>query len=448
MRTIIIGASHGGIQTALTLKKLQPEMDVIMMERNDDISFISSGINLVLEGLIPDLADSHVIKPGYLSEKGITLLRGAEVVDLDPEDQRVTYQYHEHQQDTMNYDYLVLAMGSSQFHLDLPGSDLTNVLTYKNLEESEKALAVLQAATAVTIIGAGYIGTELAFALSGQGKQVHLVDQMDNLLFRYFDAEMVAPITQALPENIIFHRNTSVRAFVGDELGRVIKTETSEGIIDNEVVVFGVNARPNIELIQNILPLNIDNTLQVNQYLQSGYPNIYGVGDLISIPLKGTDTSIYMPLVNNAVRSGINVAENIVYHNRIPYPPTQKTSVTRLGDYYLGRTGLTEEEAPYYGVKVVAVEKEFPQYGLENGFSQNPRVKMIFQVEDLRLVGAQYVTIFPRFELINVLSNAIATDQTALDLTQMDVFFHPRFSGPMHYIQELALEAVARYQQP
>ncbi|WHA09129.1 FAD-dependent oxidoreductase [Enterococcus montenegrensis] len=441
MRTVIIGASHSGIQTALTLKQLCPTMDVIILEKTQDIGFISSGINFVLTKKIDDLTQSHSVTPRDLLNHGIVLIRQAEVTSILPKEKQIFYTYSGKTNENFNYDFLVLAMGSSQFYLDISGSELENILTYKNVQESKEALKVFAKSKEITIIGTGYIGMELAYALSGKNKKIHLVEQMDSILFRYFDKEMVHEVINQLPKDIKLHMNTSALAFEGEN-GKVTQTLLSEGKIHNDAVVVAVNARPNTTLVEDFLEFNLDGTVVVNEFLQTKYQNIYAVGDLISVPLQGTEISIYMPLVNNAIRTGIVAAENIVYRNKIKLQSTQKTSVTRLGSYYLARTGLTQEEAPYYGKEVIAVADNFKDYGLENEFSKNPVLKLIFEKKGLKLIGAQYVSKFPRLELINLLANAIQKNETALTLSQMEAFFNPLFSNPLHYIQQLALQAL------
>lgn len=442
MRTVIIGASHSGIQAAITLKKLRPEMDVVVLEKTQDIGFISSGVNFVLTKKINALNESHAILPEDLLNLGIVLIRQAEVTKIDPIQKQIFYKYSGKTDERFTYDFLILAMGSNQFSLNIPGSNLDGILTYKNIQQSTKALEIFDESKEITIIGTGYIGMELAYALSSRNKKVHLVEQMENILFRYFDSEMITDVVKELPTNIQLHMNNTALSFNGID-GKVAETILSEGSLQNDAVVLAINARPNTDLVKDFLSFNIDGTVAVNEFLQTNYKEIYAIGDLISVPLHGTDVSIYMPLVNNAIRSGIVAAENIAYQNTVKMQPTQKTSVTKLGSFYLARTGLTEEEAPYYNKKVVSVLSRFETYGLEDEFSQSPRLKLIFEANSLKLIGAQYVSVFPRFELINLLADFIRKHETALSLSQMETFFNPLYSGPLHYIQALALQALA-----
>ena len=443
MRTIIIGASHSGIQAARTLKKLQPEMDVVLLEKTQTIGFFSSGLNYMLTNKIQDLQESRAISPQALLDEGINLVRLAEVTKIDPVKKGVFFTYGKEVAEHVAYDFLILAMGSTQAALKTPGSDFGNILSYKNITQTQKSLAILKQSHEVTIVGTGYIGMELAYALSKQNKKVHLIEQMENILFRYFDSEMVTSVLADLPSNIQLHLNTTPLSFTGVN-GKVEETNLSNGAtIQNDAVVLAINARPNTSLVQEFLTLNIDGTVAVNEFLQTNYADIYAIGDLIQVPIHGTNTAIYMPLVNHAIRTGIVAAENIVYQNTIKLKPTKKTSVTQLGSFYLSRTGITQEEAPYYNKKVVAVTQQFEDYGFEQNFSQRPLLKLIFEEKELKLIGAQYISKFPRLEFINLLAEFIEKDETALTLSQMEAFFNPLFSAPLHYVQQLALQILA-----
>ncbi|MFC0360818.1 hypothetical protein ACFFHO_02020, partial [Enterococcus canintestini] len=98
---------------------------------------------------------------------------------------------------------------------------------------------------------------------------------------------------------------------------------------------------------------------------------------------------------------------------------------------------------PYYNKKVVAVTQQFEDYGFEQNFSQRPLLKLIFEEKELKLIGAQYISKFPRLEFINLLAEFIEKDETALTLSQMEAFFNPLFSAPLHYVQQLALQILA-----
>ena len=138
MRTVIIGASHSGIQTALTLKQLCPTMDVIILEKTQDIGFISSGINFVLTKKIDDLTQSHSVTPRDLLNHGIVLIRQAEVTSILPKEKQIFYTYSGKTNENFNYDFLVLAMGSSQFYLDISGSELENIQLIKMFKNQKK----------------------------------------------------------------------------------------------------------------------------------------------------------------------------------------------------------------------------------------------------------------------------------------------------------------------
>lgn len=191
MKIVIIGASHAGITAALNLRKLQPKAEVLLIDEDhkDGLGYVSNGINLYLKGKIRSLAEvAHNMRT--LQESGAKLITEWRVTELDPDKHQLILASKEGKNETITYDKLIVATGSSPVTL-YKQIEAENVYTYKNLVQSKQVLAALKEAKEVVIFGAGYIGLELADALRNKGYIIHLVDYMPNVLSRYFDKDMI-----------------------------------------------------------------------------------------------------------------------------------------------------------------------------------------------------------------------------------------------------------------
>lgn len=454
MRIVIIGGSHAGLAAARHLKKSDPKVDVIIIEKSSVLGYVASSLNLVLEGYIDQLQDSRTATASELLSEGINVMLNSEVVAIDPKRNLVQFKTSTAsfvQEDEVAYDGLILAMGSSTFRTEFSEDVETHITTYKTIAQSRNALANIRSASTVAIIGAGLIGFELAESLSGQQKEVHLIDRMDTLLFRYFDQEIAEILMARFPDNLRIYLNSNVAHTQQDDRGNYSGIVLSNGTqIDADVVIYAVNPRPNVALVEDFLALNLDGTIKTDDYLQTSDPSIYAIGDLVSIPFNHSDSSLYIPLVTNAYRTGIIAATNLLASvndsPKIPFPKMQRTVVSKLFGYYVSSSGINETEAPYYGFKVDSITKTFHSsafFSSEENFEVT--LKLIYDQESQIIMGGQIITSDRgSLEIINTISTLIQSEATLQQLATMDYFFNPTISFPLHFLNQLAIDALIK----
>lgn len=204
LRVVIIGGSHAGIAAARHLKRINPATEVIIIEKSMSLGYIGSSLNLYLEGVIDSLEDARSVTPSELVSEQINVLMNSEVIHIDEKKKNIEFvtSNEEQPQDFIYYDYLILAMGSSQYLSEVEMNEKDSVINFKTFSQSKNALTTLTNAKKVAIIGAGLIGFELAETLSQLDKEVYLIDRMSNVLFRYFDEEISSELVKKLPNNV------------------------------------------------------------------------------------------------------------------------------------------------------------------------------------------------------------------------------------------------------
>lgn len=439
MKVIIIGASHGGLQAALTLKKLNPQTEVILIEKRSEISYVSSGIILRMNQLVDELDKVRYLTSGELNKMGVDVLLNATVTTINSDKKTIIYEDANNKTKEIGYDKLILATGSNQFstNLTLPSKD--KVTVFKSYPSSVEALEKLEQSQSISIVGGGYIGVELCDALKDQGKEIHLIESADSVLFRYLDKEISLLIEQKIRDSgINLHLNESVIGFSDIDEDLFITRTTNEEI-RNDYVIVAVNARPDTTLVKDFLDLNANGTVRVNDHMQTSDPNIFALGDVISYPVRNSYRKSFIPLVNNVVRSATVAAMNVLGHP-MKYNMTQKTTATKIFNSYVASTGLTEIEAKFEGIEVESIFLTLPCQLPYLALQEEVHIKMVFEKGSHKLIGGQLMSEKDITQSINTLSLAIDKETTLEELVTMDFYFNPGINQPMGIISRAAYE--------
>ncbi|WP_086350027.1 FAD-dependent oxidoreductase [Candidatus Enterococcus clewellii] len=439
MKVVIIGASHGGIHAALTIKKLDPKVEIILIEKRDNISFVSSGIIIKLNDMVDELDDVRYATAEDLKKLGIDVYLESTVVSVDPDSQEIVYESLTGERTVITYDKLILATGSNQFSMNLTLPNNDRITYFKSYASSLEALHKIEEADSISIVGGGYIGIELCDALKDKGKEIHLIESADTILFRYIDRELSEILEEEmLKAGIQIHLNETVLGFKDTEQQPFISVTTTKEI-ENEFVVIAVNARPDTRLVQEFLDLNSNGTVRVNESMQTSDPNIYAVGDVVSYPVHNSYRRSFIPLVNNVVRSATVAAMNAL-GNPMRYTTTQKTTATHVFGYYVVSTGLTETEANFEGIEVDSIFLKLPYQLPYLEIQEEVYIKLVFSKTDNCLIGGQIMSTKDITQIINTLSLAIEKEVTMDELVTMDFYFNPALNRPMGIISQAAYE--------
>ncbi len=449
MKVVIIGGSHAGVATARHLRVIDSDVEIIILEKSTGLAYIGSSINLYLEKTIPDLEDAHSVSIEALWAEKIQVHLQTTVIEIKNQEKKLVYVSRVHEKrltKELDYDYLVLAMGSSQYDSTFSRAVDQKITHYKTFTESKQAVKALEKAETVAVIGAGLIGLEMAETLTHLDKQVYLIDRMDSLLFRYFDSEISQIVQESLPQNIHLLLNSEIEKIATNEEDQVTGILLTNGNhYPTDTLIYAVNPRPAVDLVADFLKVNLDGTLKTNGYLQTSDPTIYAVGDLVSVTFDHTDESLYLPLVTNAYRTGRVAATNILLGNQLMLPASQRSIVSHFFDHYVASTGMNEAEAPYFGLTPASVTKKFTQSKLFGEETFSLTLKIVFEPQTKRLLGGQLLTNNRNaVEIINTLAALVACKADLNRLATMDFYFNPKLSMPIHFLNELAMSAILK----
>ncbi len=435
MTCLIIGGNAAGMSAAARLKRKQPDMQVIVLERTDEVSYGACGMPYYIAGFNDVLDRMRIRKAQAFQEQGIELHCNAQATQINLEEQCVTWMDQAGNLEQQHYDQLVLATGASPIVPPIENVALEHVFTLKTLSDAEqiKACLVDEAIRTVAIVGGGYIGLELAEACLHRGKSLHIFEDMPNLL-NTFDPEFGEAAAATLhTAGAQVHLNQRVSALVG--------TRRVTGLIANQVpyhvdaVILAVGVRPNTELADEAAFIKLKNgALVVDAHMRTSVPRVYAAGDCGTVVHKLTGKPAYLPLGTNANKQGRYAADAILGRDPEGYRALG-TSMLRCMELELARTGLREQEALDAGFDAESITVHANSHAR---YYPNPiplTLKLCYDRETKRLLGGQIMGAGEAAWRIDTLACAIDCGMTASQLGRLDLGYAPPFSSVWDALQ-------------
>ena len=446
MKVIVIGCTHAGTAAVNQILTANPDTEVTIYERNDNVSFLSCGIALYLGGEVKDPQGLFYSSPEKLAELGANVQMEHDVTDIDTDQHVVTVKnLVSGEITTDHYDKLVVTTGSWPIIPPIDGIDNPNVYLCKNWGHAQKLWTDAKDAKRIIVIGGGYIGTELVEAYQRQGKEVTLIDGLPRILNKYLDTEFTDRVQQDFVDHgIKLALNQMVKGFSGD--GDTVTVTTDQGEYTADMAILCVGFRPNTGLLKGKVDMNKNGSIITNDYMQTSDPDIYGAGDSVAVHYNPTHKDAYIPLATNAVRQGTLVGLNLFKPTR-KYMGTQSTSGLMLFDTTICASGMTLEHAKLENIPAAAVTVE-DNYRPEFMPTTTPvLMQLVYNPETRAILGAQFMSKYDVSQSANTISVMIQNNNTIDDLGFVDMFFQPQFDRPFNYLNILGQAAIAQADQ-
>lgn len=432
MKLVIVGGVAGGASAAARARRLSEAAEIVVFERGPDASFANCGLPYYIGGEIAERDKLLVTKPGVLKDRyRLDVRTGTEVVKIDRTAKTVTaHRLADGAISQEPYDVLILAPGAAPLRPPIPGIDLPGVFTLRNLVDVDRIKAATDRGVArAAIIGAGFIGLELAENMLRRGIATTVVELQDQVL-PPMDAEMTTPIAQALrKKGAELLLGESAEAFRPAADGGVEVVLKSGGSVAAGLVVLGVGVRPENQLaVEAGLEVGPRGGIKVNDRMRTSDPSIYAVGDAVEIQDFVARTPAQVPLAGPANRQGRIAADNI-FGRDSRYRGTQGTAIVGFFDLVAATTGLSEkslkrEETPY--------EKVYIHANQHAGYYPGARqmaIKALYEPTTGKLLGGQIVGYEGVANRINVLATAIQAGMTVFDLEEAELAYAPQFGS-------------------
>lgn len=456
MKIVIIGGDAGGATAAARLRRLDEQAEIIVFERSGYISYANCGLPYYIGGTISDRQDLTLQTPeSFDSRFRVNMKVHHEVLSIDPEAHTVQVRNLQTEETfTESYDKLILSPGARPAQPRLPGIGLHRVFTLRTVEDTFKIRDFIDEnhPKSAVLAGGGFISLELAENLRELGMDVTVV-QRPRQLMNPFDPDMAALIHNEMrAHGVRLALGHTVEGFEENEkTGGVNVLLKDEAPLHADLVIMAIGVVPETTLAKEAgLELGIKDSIVVNDRMETSAPDIYAVGDAVQVKHFVSGQDALISLAGPANRQGRIAADNI-YGKDSRYKGSQGSSILKVFDLTAAATGLSMTAAAKAGI-----DADFVLLSPMNHAGYYPggrlmTMKVIFEKDTWRLLGAQIIGYEGVDKRIDVLATAIRAHMDARDLKDLDLAYAPPYSSakdPVNmagYIIENLSEGVTRH---
>lgn len=432
MKVVIVGGVAGGASAAARLRRINEDAEILLIEKGEHISFANCGLPYYIGEVIKEKEKLLVQTPEKMKERfNIDVRVNSEVTKINPQNKTVEiFNIAENKVYTENYDKLILSPGAEPIKPRLAGIESPKIFTLRNIPDTYriKDYVDIKKPSRAVIVGAGFIGLEVAENLHAMGVKVTVVELADHVIGP-LDFEMAAIVHQHLKaKNVELYLKDGVASF--NDKGQNIDVSLSSGkIINTDMVIMGIGVRPETRLAVDAgLKIGKTGGIYVNEYLQTSDPDIYAVGDAIEIKDFVSGNEALIPLAGPANKQG-RIAANNICGQKETFDGTQGTSIVKIFDITVAVSGNNERILNKNGVDY---EKSFTHTASHASYYPGAipmSIKLLFNKADGKILGAQIVGYDGVDKRMDVLSTAMRAGMTVYDLEKLELAYAPPYSS-------------------
>ena len=440
MKYVIVGSSHFGYEAVQTILEAEPKAEIHLYERGDKASFMSCGAQSYLEGIAQSPDEIHYANEDSYIKQGINIHLNSDVVGLDPEEKTITVKTDQGEE-AASYDKLLLSPGGYAPRLNIPGKDMEHVYTFRGRDDAEIVKARMADAKKVIVIGAGYIGIEVAEAFARNGQEVTVLDAVDRFLPTYLDEEFYTSLSEEAEKKGLIFKGKEFAQEVLSENGVVTGLVTDHGEYEADTIIMACGVKPDTAWLKDALKVDEKGFVLTNDYLETSAKDVYAGGDATYLHFNATGNDMNIGLATNARKQGVTAAKNAL-GGKVKAPGVNGTSGLAFFDLKFATTGIKDSTIHTYDGEVKSFyceEKIRPDF--MNNEENTVEMKMFYDADTEVILGAQFLSKEDITQAANTMSLAVTAKMTLTDLAQADFFFQPGFSRPWHFLNVLAMKA-------
>lgn len=430
---LIVGGVAGGASTAARLRRMDEHAQIIMFERGNYISYANCGLPYYIGGVINEREQLFVQTPeSFKARLNVDVRNNTEIVAIDRKAKTVTAKdLKTGKEYTESYDKLVLSPGAEPVKPPLPGIEDEAIFTLRNVPDTDRIKEYLDTHRIrhAVVVGAGFIGVEMAENLHHLGIMVSIVEMIPQVM-SFMDFDLAAQVHQHLKsKNVGLYLGEAVKSFERDSTGLKVNLASGKSI-PADLVVLSIGVRPDSHLAEKAgLELGPNKGILVDDYMQTSDPDIYAVGDAIAManPITGKTFTTY--LAGPANKQGRVVADNIVNGNKRKYCGSINTAIAKIFDITVAAAGISGRVLEQEGIPHLTSVVHSSSHAGYYPDALPLTVKIIFSPEDGRLFGAQVVGFDGVDKRIEMLAHSIKHNETVHDLAGLEHAYAPPFSS-------------------
>jgi len=429
-RLLVIGGVAAGPKAAAKARRCDPEMEIVIYQEEDDISYAGCGLPYYISGVIGERDDLISRTPGQFAQEGIRILKNRRIESIDVKNQTISgRKIGSGETFTDHFDRLVIATGAYPIRPRIEGIDLNNVFYLRSIFDADAIFQQIQSESIrnVVIAGGGYIGLEMAESLALRGKNVTIVELAPQIL-TLFDEDFAGILRQYLEKKgVNVFTSEGIQALRGKE-GKVTHVQTVARELEADVVLMSLGIRSQVELAKQAgLKIGETGAIWVNEKMETSVEGVYAAGDCAETTHLITGKRVWIPLGSTANKQGRVVGVNVCGGNAT-FPGVMGTAAFKTFDFNVAKTGLSMREGKQEGFHPVqAIVRGYDRAHYYPGKKEST-LKVIADKETGRILGGQVIGEGPSDKFIDILAMALHAKMTCRDLANVDLAYAPPFS--------------------
>ena len=428
-KVLIVGGVAGGASTAARLRRLDENLEIIMFERGEYVSFANCGLPYHIGGVIQNRESLLIQTPESLKARfNLDVRVNSEVVGVNGKDKKVKVKTKNGEEYEDNFDFLVLAPGAKSILPVVKGIENKKIFTLRNINDMDKIKAEIKNYNVkkATVVGGGYVGIETAENLKHLGIDTTLIEAVPHILAS-FDSEISNILEYELINNgINLLTSEKVIEFQEDKDEVIIKLESGKSVAA-DMVILSIGVNPDTKFLQNSgINLGERGHILVNEKLETNIDGVYALGDSIIVKNYITNQDVAIPLAGPANRQGRIVAGNIVGRNE-KYKGSLGTAIIKIFELTGASTGLNERSLKQLNIPYEKVYLHPNNHATYYPGATAISIKALYNKENRQILGAQAVGISGVDKFIDVIAISIKFKATIDDLTELELAYAPPF---------------------
>ncbi len=433
MKAVIIGGVAGGATTAARLRRNIEDAEIVIFERGGHVSYANCGLPYYIGGTIEEREELFVQTPeNFLRSFNIDVRIRQEVTTIDRDNKQLQVRSLDTGEEySESYDKLVLSPGAEPVRPPIPGINDEAIFTLRSVAETDaiKSFVDEEEPKRAVIVGAGFIGLEMAENLHNRGVLVTIVEMAEQVM-NVVDYEMAAEVHQHLKtKNVEFYLSDGVAGFQreSDHLNVALQ---SGKVVTTDMVILSIGVRPESRLARQAgLDIGKTNGIKVDPHMMTNDPDIYAVGDAIEFPNPITGRPAITYLAGPANKQGRIVADNIAFGNGSQYKGAIGTAVAKVFDLTVATTGVSEKTLRRENIPFKTVITHSSSHAGYYPGATAMSMKTIFSPDTGRLLGTQIVGYEGVDKRIDLVGAVIRHGGSVWDLGELEHAYAPPYSS-------------------
>jgi NADPH-dependent 2,4-dienoyl-CoA reductase/sulfur reductase-like enzyme/rhodanese-related sulfurtransferase len=429
-RLLVIGGVAAGPKAAAKARRCDPEMEIVIYQEEDDISYAGCGLPYYISGVIKERDELISRTPGKFVLDGIRILKNRRIEQIDTKERTITGRVVGSEKTFGDrFDRLVLATGAKPIRPKIEGTELGNIFYLRSIFDADAVLEQVGSdqIQKVVIAGGGYIGLEMAEALILRGKKVTIVELAPQIL-TLFDEDFAGVLRQYLEtKGVQIFTSEGIKALKGNG-GRVTHVQTVSQEVEADAILMSLGIRPQVDLARQAgVRIGDTGAIWVNEKMETSAEGVYAAGDCAETTHLVTGKRVWIPLGSTANKQGRVVGVNVCGGNDT-FPGVLGTTIFKTFDFNVAKTGLGMKEAEKEGFyPIQAIVRGYDRAHYYPGGKESA-LKVIADEKTGRILGGQAIGEGPSDKFIDILAMAIHAKMTCRELASVDLAYAPPYS--------------------